>query len=575
MFGIGTGEMLVWVGLVAIVWLALKGRAGAAMIVTAGLGLLTVLVVAGIFAGIFFSQSGRRVTPVAVESMQIAPDGTQYWVSDQIPQSGVEHSQWTPDGKQYWPGDSAYVPPVNVGNTTWFIAMRPALLVFAGVMIGIVLLFVKAASRGGAHSAAAGHGRIWPAFVALPILALLVIGGVRYESSSSGAAAARRAAEARESMLRDQRALVERQRQQIAQHVAAAKAKVHRQIEQMDIHALMDQFDAPRIVLQVPLTPSAGPGAIIMAAAASAAKDVADAPAASDTTATKENVGKNDKKKIALRSSADGDKHPAAVELKMESPADGKPGKMSIAVEAEAPQPPAAPVPPVPPVVAVVPAEELKPAVKVEPARLVKSGNAPPAWINDPPKRTGDVRREVIVTDPFATDDECYHAGDVALMFKVGDRIEQLSGRHLFDTKLPSVAQEYDHSFRLNAMGITREFLRRELVAKDPGSNESRECLETVTSSVGPMKKLYMQIEFTPAIDRELLQFAEAHSRQERFAAVGFGAGSVLTLLTMVWGLLKIDTATKGYYTKRLFLGVPLAIIAGVIAIITWMNYRL
>jgi hypothetical protein len=33
--------------------------------------------------------------------------------------------------------------------------------------------------------------------------------------------------------------------------------------------------------------------------------------------------------------------------------------------------------------------------------------------------------------------------------------------------------------------------------------------------------------------------------------------------LTLVWGLLKIDTATKGYYTKRLFLGVPAAIIGG------------
>ena len=46
---------------------------------------------------------------------------------------------------------------------------------------------------------------------------------------------------------------------------------------------------------------------------------------------------------------------------------------------------------------------------------------------------------------------------------------------------------------------------------------------------------------------------------------VGVGAGSILGLLTLVFALLKIDTWTKGYYTKRLFLGVPAAIIGGLL----------
>ena len=42
---------------------------------------------------------------------------------------------------------------------------------------------------------------------------------------------------------------------------------------------------------------------------------------------------------------------------------------------------------------------------------------------------------------------------------------------------------------------------------------------------------------------------------------VGMGAGSMFALLSLVFALLKVDTWTKGYYSKRLFLGVPLAII--------------
>lgn len=539
MFGIGTGEMLV---LGVILWLLLKGKPGAPLTVLAGFGLLILLTCAGI--GIVVS---------IVDSQMHSPSS----------------------------------------SPTWSVALGPMLIVIAAFLV----LLAVAAHKGLGHAFAGGHGHIWPVFLVVPIVGFLIFGGIRYRSASQSHALQQRTSQRLELAKRQQREetvsveqlsayreeLIERSKKLASELAEVAKATAAAQrIDQADIHQLMDEYEAPRIVLQIPMGPSAAPTALLMAAASAAKESAAKEPAAAlnnGDTATKTNNKKEAKtKSIVLKGSAGDGKHPAAVEMKMESSADGKPGDMSIAVESEAPQPPAAPVPPVPPVPPVVaagPAEELKPAVKVAPARLVKTGNAPPAWINDPPKRTGDVRREVVATDPFATDDECYHAGDVALMFKVGERIEQLSGQHLFDAKLPLVAQEYDHSFRLNAMGITPEFLRRELVAKDPGSNESREYLEAVTSSVGPMKKLYMQIEFSPAIDRELMQFAEAFSRQERFAAVGFGAGSVLTLLTMVWGLLKIDTATKGYYTKRLFLGVPAAIIAGIIAVITWMNYRL
>jgi hypothetical protein len=103
-------------------------------------------------------------------------------------------------------------------------------------------------------------------------------------------------------------------------------------------------------------------------------------------------------------------------------------------------------------------------------------------------------------------------------------------------------------------LGITIDYIRRE-IAKD-------EYLETVERSFGPMMKLYTLLEFTPAVDRELTARWDNYRRQERLASVGVGAASVLASLALAWGLLRFDTMTKGYYTKRLFIGVPAAIIS-------------
>ena len=96
-------------------------------------------------------------------------------------------------------------------------------------------------------------------------------------------------------------------------------------------------------------------------------------------------------------------------------------------------------------------------------------------------------------------------------------------------------------------MVIGADYVRREIVAKDPKNNESREYIETVDVSFGPMKKLYLQIEFTPAVDRDLLRHWDTHERRERFAIVGIGAGSVLGLFE-----LSLRTIESRYLDERL-----------------------
>lgn len=526
---------------------------------------------------------------------------------------------------------------------TWAIALRPML----GIAIVFIVFLFLLARRGMGHAAAGGHGRIWPVLLAVPILALLLLGSVRYErvqsfptpppvtafSQNIPAVQIQTAIQRQQESLKKSQAELAKQQAALAKQAAALAESLHKQIDQMDIHELMDKFDAPRIALKMPITPN--PAALVIAAANAATNESkSDTKASADDAAAKAEAAKIDaeKKSEAVAesekshsSSGTSDEHAAATtepaaNQTAEVPAE-KPAEATAVVEAEAPATPAPPAPPAPaaapptaaPPIAAAPAPPAPAAVisaqtvaathsiaettKVElpsasstttsaKKETPTASAAPPAWINDPPKRTGDVRREVIITDPYESDEECYQAADIYLMLRTHERLQQLKGDPYVAARLPSITFGNNgivmadggyiatgtsptrwtdwRLIQLSQMGIGTDFLRRDIVAKNPGNNEPREYLETVQQSFGPMKKLYMQIEFTPAVDRELMQRWDGLARQERFGQVGVGAGFVLALLFSVWGLLRIDTATKGYYSKWLFLGVPAVIIAGI-----------
>ena len=201
---------------------------------------------------------------------------------------------------------------------------------------------------------------------------------------------------------------------------------------------------------------------------------------------------------------------------------------------------------------------ELSTPIAVAPPKPKVEQSPPPKWIASPPQRIDDVRREVFVTHEWATEKECEYARDIGLMLKVYDRIQWLNGgtyqeEFVDSVRLLEAAGNDQRIHDLHSAGITVPFIHQEMV-KD-------QYFETVERSFGPMKKLYTLIEFNPNVDRQLRQHWDAFQRQERFAVVGAGAGGVLGLLGLCYGLLKVDTWTKGYYTKRLFLGVPAAII--------------
>jgi hypothetical protein len=449
------------------------------------------------------------------------------------------------------PGTARYgLPRVNtypVGNSAVYVSgANWSKILIVGLLTAFVigLLIRRGASPAFAHSSR----RAWP------VVAVILFFGVMYLSRSNDAydraqANARAARDAAEQATA--RAEIQAVREQALAHERSVeKIRAQLKIVPKDIHAEMDQFDAPRI----PLSPDkSSPNAPVQPTTVAESNDKsADKTNKGETTktaATSTNKRKKSDKKPATSESKQAQliaQSKAAAETAAKKDNSTNSDKAAMVAEAE-------------------------------PERA----KVRPAWVDESPKRTGDTRREVIATEEFATVDECYQAVDIYLLLKTYQRLQQLAGRHDVDGPLPSLTFHNgiifangtviysrggywadDRLRHLNNLGINAEYVRREIVAKDPKkNNESREYVDTVERSFGPMKQLFMQIEFTPSIDRDLQAHWDAYERQERFAMFGVGASSILGLLGCVFAVLKIDTVTKGYYTKRLFLGVPLAIL--------------
>jgi hypothetical protein len=349
-----------------------------------------------------------------------------------------------------------------------------------------------------------------------------------------------------------------RHNQQVALRpiISAAQESAHqqqlaRQIATMEIHALMEKADAPRIAL--PPGPPAPPELPDEQIATDEPDDSSGQPAQpsehSEPTADSDEA-ENEATDTQAEQAESGETDAAGENANDTDAAGENPDTEERAA-----------------------ADDTADNFHAADARLERSTNPPvqalrPVWVDTSSKRVGNTWRNVIATDEFATKHECVREADRLLIRATYNQLQVLSGDAsavLDDTLHVSSIEDHRAAVDLAAMGITIDYIRRE-IAKD-------EYLETIERSFGPMKKLYTLVEFTPTVDRELRARWDNYRRQEHFAVVGAGAASVLALLGMAWGLLKVDTLTKGYYSKRLFLGVPLAIIAGFLALSVWFDY--
>ncbi len=189
--------------------------------------------------------------------------------------------------------------------------------------------------------------------------------------------------------------------------------------------------------------------------------------------------------------------------------------------------------------------EQAKQAVR-ETFGLGEQGRMPPTWVINPPKRIGQIYRESVASDPFVTEAECHRQLEQQQIPEaVTRRMESLAASQV--SRPVTIGSPLDYG-----MGI--DYILRE-IARD-------EFVGTVDSSVGEMKKVHVLLEFTPGVDQMLKETWLRHERHQRLASFSKIVAMSLMGLAAVYGLLRFDTWSKGYYSKQLLVGGVLAIIA-------------
>jgi len=173
-----------------------------------------------------------------------------------------------------------------------------------------------------------------------------------------------------------------------------------------------------------------------------------------------------------------------------------------------------------------------------------------PDWFEKPPARVGDVYRVVVFSEPFTTVDECYAQLEQRFPVEVQRRLEKL---------VPASQRPFVGPQAVDDMGITLDYIMREICQK--------EFTETLDSSVGNMKRVHVLMEFTPDVEDHLRRSWQSLLRQDGLVVVAKFAALVLAALASIYGLLQIDTLTRGYYSKRLLVGASAAIIAIAVAL--------
>jgi hypothetical protein len=450
--------------------------------------------------------------------------------------------------------------PAAVAKFSFF-----GILTFGGLALALICALTRRPSNPAGSSAGNGR-RWWPALLIMAPLLFLFIGSTRVRESRRHELPPPVPHHHQELRIESS---VRHQEREIARQVA----EIQRRIERMDIHELMDQFDAPRIVISGP-QPGAIPWLALAKVAASSAERIGEvtSEAVSFLAEAAEKEIATDERQLQAEAAAGMKLITAEAEWTDETSESSDSAHVDTSSHAEVvPKATASVEPAADSVLASSPGPWVaatEPAPDHEVESWPKKETRRPDWVKYSSKRVGEVQRKVLVTDEWSTERECQRAADIGLLLATYEHIQQLVGnsyeQHATDFALlsdnPAAVDSRLHQMR--SAGITVDYIRRE-IAKE-------EYLETVERSVGPMMKLYTLVEFSPSVDRELRNYWDSYRRQERLAAVGFGAGGILGLLGFAYGLLKVDTWTKGYYTKRLFLGVP-AVIIGLVALLAML----
>jgi hypothetical protein len=182
---------------------------------------------------------------------------------------------------------------------------------------------------------------------------------------------------------------------------------------------------------------------------------------------------------------------------------------------------------------------------KVDPAVVEAEDSTPPAppaprpkWLDEPTGLVNGVYYRTVVAGPYATRAACEEAMPAELNAAVDQFVDSYLG--------PGASQ---------IVHLPLSYIKDEIA--------KQEYEETYSASFGPMKNLHRQLAFDRKVCEVLKQRYHNALAEVRMKEFAIGAGGVLLLLGTMFSYLKLDTATRGYYTGRLRLATALAILGG------------
>ncbi|MBN2477424.1 MAG: hypothetical protein JXB62_22655 [Pirellulales bacterium] len=162
-----------------------------------------------------------------------------------------------------------------------------------------------------------------------------------------------------------------------------------------------------------------------------------------------------------------------------------------------------------------------------------------PAWIDGKPQRTADGYQITVTVGPYTTLSECERALPAALQSAAAEYIEIVLG--------PRAARRVQ---------LPTEYLR-DRIMRDTWEETVEIALDPDLVVLGPdetnrMICLHHRLLFDSSAKREVERLWDEEMVAGRLWYTGTGVVSVLVLLSVLLGVLKIDEATQGAYRGRL-----------------------
>jgi uncharacterized integral membrane protein len=134
----------------------------------------------------------------------------------------------------------------------------------------------------------------------------------------------------------------------------------------------------------------------------------------------------------------------------------------------------------------------------------------------------------------------------------LSEKLEQATADYL--------AELLDNPLAPKILRYDAKYIQRHLVPSDKWYDESQ------WFSVGEMRQSYALLEFDADFREEAQQRWQRVVTTSRLGQIGLGFAGVFTFLLLVFGYLRADTATRGYYSKRLQFATAVAILGLLVA---------